>query len=68
MFDTLVTPWTIAHQVPLSMRLARQEKKSRFQLPSGDLPTQGSNSRLLLQQMDSLPLSHQEGPFKESCI
>ena len=35
----LVIPWTIAHQVPLSMRFSRQEYWSGLSLPSpGDLP------------------------------
>ena len=37
MSDSLVTPWTIGHQAPLSMRFPRQEW-SRLLLPSGDLP------------------------------
>ena len=60
-----VTPWTVAHQVPLPMGFPRQENWSRLQFPSRDLPTQGSNSCLLLQQIDSLPLSHQGSPFKD---
>ena len=34
-----VTPWTIAHQAPLSMRFPRQEYGSGLPFPSpGDLP------------------------------
>ena len=37
-----VTPWTIAHQAPLSMRFSRQEYWSGFPLPSPeDLPNPG---------------------------
>ena len=35
----LVTPWTLAHQAPLSMKLPRQEDWSGLPFPSpGDLP------------------------------
>ena len=37
--DSVVTPWTVAHQVPLSMEFSRQEYSSGLQFPSpGDLP------------------------------
>ena len=37
-----VTPWTVAHQAPLSMGLPRQEYWSGFPFPSpGDLPNPG---------------------------
>ena len=37
-----VTPWTTAHQAPLSMEFSRQEYWSRLQLPTpGDLPDPG---------------------------
>ena len=40
--DTLVTPWTVAHQAPLSMGFPRQEYWSRVPLPSpGDLSDPG---------------------------
>ena len=49
-----VTPWTAAHQVPLSMRFSRQGYWSGLPVPSpgnlpnpGIFPTQGSNSGLL---------------------
>ena len=39
---TLVTPWTIAHQVPLSMGFSRQEDWSGLPCPPpGDLPSPG---------------------------
>ena len=45
---TLVTPWTVACQAPLSMGFFRQEYWSGLPFPSsGDLPTQESNSALL---------------------
>ena len=40
--DSFVTPWTTAHQAPLSMEFSRQECWSRFPyLPPGDLPDPG---------------------------
>ena len=37
-----VTPWTIAHQAPLSMGFSRQEYWSQLPFPSpGDLPDPG---------------------------
>ena len=36
---SFVTPWTVAHQVPLSMEFSRQEYWSGLPFPSpGDLP------------------------------
>ena len=38
----LVTPWTVAHQAPLSMGSSRQEHWRGLPLPSpGDLPAPG---------------------------
>ena len=40
---TLVSPWTVAHQAPLSMECSRQEHWSWLPFPSpGDLPDPGS--------------------------
>ena len=42
------TPWTIAHQAPLSLGFSRQEYWSGLSCrPPGIFPTQGSNLRLL---------------------
>ena len=42
------TPWTVAHKVPLSMKLSRQEYFSGLPCPpQGIFLTQGSNSHLL---------------------
>ena len=42
MSDSFATPWTIAHQAPLSMGFLRQGYWSRFPFPiSGDLPDPG---------------------------
>ena len=40
-----VTPWTVAHQAPLSMRFSRQEYWSGLPfLSPGDLPNPGNNT------------------------
>ena len=42
------TPWTVAHQAPLSMEFSRQEYWSGLLFPTpGIFPTQGSNLQLL---------------------
>ena len=39
---TLATPWTVAHQAPLSMGFSRQEHWSEVTFPSpGDIPNLG---------------------------
>ena len=38
MSDSFRPPWTVAHQVPLSMGFPRQEYWSGLPFPSGDLP------------------------------
>ena len=56
-----VTPWMVAHQVPLSMGFPRQEYWSRWPFPSqGDLPDLGIEPRPPTLQVDSL-LSEPEG-------
>ena len=61
-----VTPWTVALQVPLSMRFSRQEYWSGLPCPpSEDLPNPGikpKSSPSPALQVDSLPLSHQGSP------
>ena len=43
-----VTPWTVAHQAPLSMGFSRQEYWSMCHfLLQGVFPTQGSNLHFL---------------------
>ena len=57
------TPWTIVHQVPLSMGFPRQEYWSGLPVPSpGDLPDPGIDPRSPALQVDSLPLRRQESP------
>ena len=57
-----MTPWTVAHQAPLSMGFSRQEYWSGLPFPSpGDLPDPGIKPHLLHLlhwQVDSLPLCH----------
>ena len=54
------TPWTVAHQAPLSLRFSGQEQWSGLPFPSsGHLPTQRGNLHLLPSlhwQASSLPL------------
>ena len=60
---TLATPWTVAHQAPLSIKFSRHEYWSRLPFsPPGDLPNPGIKHHVTLchlhWQADSLPLSH----------
>ena len=51
------TPWTVAHQVPLSMGLSRQEYWSGLLFPPpGDLPDPGIEPTSPVSPADSLPL------------
>ena len=51
----LATPWTIAHQTPLSMG-SSQQYWSGLPFPSpGDLPNPGIKPRSPILQADSLP-------------
>ena len=53
---TLVIPWTVACQAPLSMGFSRQECWSRLPFPSpGDLPDPGIKPSSPSLQADSLP-------------
>ena len=62
-----VTPWTAAHQVPLSMKFFRQDTGVGYHfLLQGIFLTQGFTWHLLgllHWQVDSLPLHHLESPF-----
>ena len=54
-----VTPWTVAHQAPLSMGFSRQEYCNGLPFPSpGDLPNPRIEPTSPIWQADSLPLSH----------
>ena len=53
-----VTPWTVAHQAPLSMEFSRQEHWSRLPFPSpGSLPYPGIKPKSAALQVDTLPLA-----------
>ena len=57
------TPWTAAHQAPLSMEFSRQECWSGLPfLSPGDLPKSGIEPRSPALQADSLPT---ESPGKQ---
>ena len=66
---TLVTPWTVARQAPLSVGFFRQEYGRGLPFPSpGDLPDSEINPcllNLLHRQTDSLTLSHLGGPLQQ---
>ena len=65
---TLVTPWTVACQAPLSMAFSRQEYWSRLPFPSlGDLPNPGLEPRSPALQADSLPTELQGKPHPDQC-
>ena len=54
-----LTPWTVAHQAPLSVRFSRQEYWSGLPFPTpGDHPNPGIKSSASALQEDSLPVSH----------
>ena len=51
-----VTPWTVAHQAPLSMEFPRQENWGGLPFPSpGDLPNPRVKPGSPKLQTDSLP-------------
>ena len=57
---TLLTPWTVARQAPLSMGFPRQEYCNGLPFPSpGDLPNPDIEPMSPALQGESLPLSHQ---------
>ena len=58
------TPWTVAHQAPLSIEFSRQEYWSRLSFPSlGDLPNSGIKPMSPALQANSLRLSYQGSPL-----
>ena len=62
---TLVTPWTIVHQAPLSMAFSRQEYWSGLPFPpSGDLLNPGIKLGFSALQADSLPTELSGKPFQ----
>ena len=57
------TPWTVAHQSPLSMGFPRQEYWSGLAFPPpGNLLHPGIKPASLAQQVNSIPLSHLGNP------
>ena len=59
----LATPWTAAHQAPLSVGFPSKDTGVGCHfLLQGIFLTQGSNPCLLHWQVNSLPLSHLENP------
>ena len=59
-----ITPWTVTCQAPLSLGFPIKNTGVGCNfLLQGIFPTQGSNSGLLHQEADSLPLSHLESPL-----
>ena len=63
-----VTPWTVAHQAPLSMGFSRQEHWSGLPFPPpGDLPDVGMEPTSPASQVNSSLLSHPGSIFLRSC-
>ena len=63
-----VTPWTVAHQAPLSHGFPGQEYWSGVPFPSpGDLPDPGIKPRSPVLQADSLP-SEPPGKLPKSLL
>ena len=63
LYPTLVTPWTIAYQAPLSMEFPRKNiAVSCHFLIQGTFPNQGSNLGLFHCRQILYQLSHQGSP------
>ena len=56
------TPWTVAHQAPLSIELSWQEYWSELAFPPEDLPSPGIEPTSPSLKADSLPLCHLGNP------
>ena len=68
MCPTLVKPWTVARQAPLSVGFPRQESWSGLPCPApGDLPNSGIGPRSPTPQVDSLP-SESPGKPKNTAV
>ena len=64
-----VTPWTVAHQAPLSMGFSRQEYWSGLPfLSPGNLPDPGIKPWSSALQVDSLATEAPGKPYKELVI
>ena len=58
------TPWTVAHQAPLSMEFSRQEYWRGLPFPSpGDLPDPGIEPGCPTLQADALPSEPSGNPM-----
>ena len=63
-----VIPWSVAHQVPLSMGFSRQEHWSGLPFPSPPaLPHPGIEHRSPALQADSLPFELPGKPLSVKC-
>ena len=59
-----VTPWTVAHQIPLSMEFSKQQYWSRLPFPSpGDLPNPEIEPGSPTLQADSFPSEPPGNPY-----
>ena len=64
MSDSFVTPWTVAHQAPLSMGFPRQEYWCELPCPTpGDLPDPGIKHASPASAGGFLLLQHQGDPI-----
>ena len=65
--QVFATPWTVAHQAPLSMRFSRQAYWSGLPCPPpGDLPNPGIKLGSPALWVDSLPAELPGNPLKHS--
>ena len=61
-----MTPWTVVHQILLSMEFSRQEYWNRLSFPTpGDLPNPGIEQGSPALQMDSLPAELPGKPIQQ---
>ena len=58
-----VTPWTVAHQAPLSTGIVQARILERVAIPS-DLPHPGTELTFPSLEADSLPLSYRGSPYQ----
>ena len=66
---TLVTPWTVAHQAPLSMGFPRQENWNGWPFPSpGDLSDPGIELLSPVLEGDILSTGQPENLFETICL
>ena len=64
--SNFVTPWTVAHKLPLFIGFSKQEYWSGLPFPSpGDLPDPGIEPRSSALQADSLPSEPPGKPFSD---